>query len=172
MVQESMYQHAVLFVVNSLCDLVNMLLLTHAVSLLRCCSLATTYTVQQTQQGALSTDTAAWQLMLLLCVLVCDCASLQALLLQMVGGVGREFPGSGMKLRGDIHVCLMGDPGVAKSQLLKHVAKVAPRAVYTTGKGSSGVGLTAAVVRNQVGAVGKWSVCSRNTQGCRCCLCT
>eukprot|EP00878_Enallax_costatus_P012492 GHUV01013046.1.p1 GENE.GHUV01013046.1~~GHUV01013046.1.p1 ORF type:complete len:475 (+),score=150.53 GHUV01013046.1:249-1673(+) len=74
----------------------------------------------------------------------------KALLLQMVGGVGREFPGSGMKLRGDIHVCLMGDPGVAKSQLLKHIAKVAPRAVYTTGKGSSGVGLTAAVVRNQV----------------------
>ncbi|KAF6263445.1 minichromosome maintenance protein 7 [Scenedesmus sp. NREL 46B-D3] len=74
----------------------------------------------------------------------------KALLLQMVGGVGREFPGSGMKLRGDIHICLMGDPGVAKSQLLKHVAKVAPRAVYTTGKGSSGVGLTAAVVRNQV----------------------
>jgi DNA replication licensing factor MCM7 len=35
----------------------------------------------------------------------------QALLLQMVGGVGREFPGSGMKLRGDIHICLMGDPG-------------------------------------------------------------
>lgn len=38
-------------------------------------------------------------------------SSLQALLLQMVGGVSQEFPGTGMKLRGDIHVCLMGDPG-------------------------------------------------------------
>lgn len=73
----------------------------------------------------------------------------KALLLQMVGGVTRAFP-DGMRLRGDIHICLMGDPGVAKSQLLKHVARVAPRAVYTTGKGSSGVGLTAAVLRNQV----------------------
>jgi DNA replication licensing factor MCM7 len=73
----------------------------------------------------------------------------KVLLLQMVGGVPRSFP-DGMRLRGDIHVCLMGDPGVAKSQLLKHVARVAPRAVYTTGKGSSGVGLTAAVMRNQV----------------------
>jgi DNA replication licensing factor MCM7 len=73
----------------------------------------------------------------------------KALLLQMVGGVSRAFP-DGMRLRGDIHICLMGDPGVAKSQLLKHVAKVAPRAVYTTGKGSSGVGLTAAVMRNAV----------------------
>ncbi|GIL88994.1 hypothetical protein Vretimale_16291 [Volvox reticuliferus] len=73
----------------------------------------------------------------------------KALLLMMVGGQTRVFP-DGLKLRGDVHVCLMGDPGVAKSQLLKYVSRVMPRAVYTTGKGSSGVGLTAAVLRNQV----------------------
>jgi len=71
----------------------------------------------------------------------------KVLLLQLIGGVTRQ-QGDGMKTRGDINVCLMGDPGVAKSQLLKHIAKIAPRCVYTTGKGSSGVGLTAAVVRD------------------------
>uniref|UniRef100_A0A7S3QKH7 DNA replication licensing factor MCM7 n=1 Tax=Dunaliella tertiolecta TaxID=3047 RepID=A0A7S3QKH7_DUNTE len=73
----------------------------------------------------------------------------KALLLSMVGGCTRVLP-DGMKLRGDVHVCLMGDPGVAKSQLLKYVTRISPRSVYTTGKGSSGVGLTAAVMRNQL----------------------
>ncbi|KAH9009215.1 MCM-domain-containing protein [Lactarius deliciosus] len=52
--------------------------------------------------------------------------------------------GDGMKIRGDLNVCLMGDPGVAKSQLLKYISKVAPRGV------SSGVGLTAVVMRDPV----------------------
>lgn len=73
----------------------------------------------------------------------------KALLLMLVGGTSKET-GDGMKVRGDINLCLMGDPGVAKSQLLKYISKIAPRAVYTTGRGSSGVGLTASVTRDPV----------------------
>ena len=72
----------------------------------------------------------------------------KALLLQLVGASDRALA-DGLHIRGDMHVCLMGDPGVAKRQLLKHIAKLAPRGVYTTGKGSSGVGLTASVIRDQ-----------------------
>ncbi|KAJ3271982.1 Mcm2-7 hexameric complex component [Terramyces sp. JEL0728] len=73
----------------------------------------------------------------------------KALLLMLVGGSNKETA-DGMKVRGDLNICLMGDPGVAKSQLLKHICKIAPRAVYTTGRGSSGVGLTASVTRDPV----------------------
>ncbi|URD91268.1 MCM [Musa troglodytarum] len=73
----------------------------------------------------------------------------KALLLLLVGAPHRKLS-DGMKIRGDLHVCLMGDPGVAKSQLLKHIINVAPRGVYTTGRGSSGVGLTAAVQKDPI----------------------
>ncbi|XP_058828306.1 DNA replication licensing factor Mcm7 [Topomyia yanbarensis] len=70
----------------------------------------------------------------------------KALLLLLVGGVDRSP--DGMKIRGNINICLMGDPGVAKSQLLGYIDRLAVRSQYTTGRGSSGVGLTAAVMKD------------------------
>merc|ERR1712226_1329098 len=73
----------------------------------------------------------------------------KAILLVLVGSFTKTMK-DGMRIRGDIHTLLMGDPGVAKSQLMKQVCNIAPRSVYTTGKGTSGVGLTASVIRDKM----------------------
>eukprot|EP01133_Synstelium_polycarpum_P004943 gene4943-5741_t len=70
----------------------------------------------------------------------------KAIACQLFGGSAKRLPDK-MKLRGDINLLLLGDPGTAKSQLLKFVEKVAPISVYTSGKGSSAAGLTASVIR-------------------------
>ncbi|SPJ74657.1 probable cell division control protein nda4 [Fusarium torulosum] len=71
----------------------------------------------------------------------------KSILCLLLGGSKKILP-DGMKLRGDINVLLLGDPGTAKSQLLKFVEKAAPISIYTSGKGSSAAGLTASVQRD------------------------
>ena len=78
----------------------------------------------------------------------------EAIALQLFGGAAKELEDK-TRLRGDIHVLIVGDPGIGKSQMLKYVSKLAPRGIYTSGKGTSGVGLTAAAVRDEFGG---WSL--------------
>uniref|UniRef100_A0A4W5L9J7 DNA replication licensing factor MCM6 n=1 Tax=Hucho hucho TaxID=62062 RepID=A0A4W5L9J7_9TELE len=72
----------------------------------------------------------------------------RGILLMLFGGVPKTTM-EGTSLRGDVNVCIVGDPSTAKSQFLKHVEEFSPRAVYTSGKASSAAGLTAAVVRDE-----------------------
>jgi DNA replication licensing factor MCM6 len=71
----------------------------------------------------------------------------KGLLLMLCGGVNKETQ-EGIKLRGDINICLVGDPSTAKSQFLKYIVNLIPRSIYTSGKGSSAAGLTAGVVKD------------------------
>ena len=74
----------------------------------------------------------------------------EAILLLIVGSTQRHLQ-DGSKIRGDINVFLVGDPGTAKSEMLKFCARIAPRGLYTSGRGSTAAGLTAAVVRDKTG---------------------
>jgi DNA replication licensing factor MCM4 len=73
----------------------------------------------------------------------------KGILLQMFGGTNKSFhKGGNPRYRGDINILLCGDPSTSKSQMLSYVHRIAPRGVYTSGKGSSAVGLTAYVTRD------------------------
>ncbi|EWC45337.1 DNA replication licensing factor mcm6 [Drechslerella stenobrocha 248] len=72
----------------------------------------------------------------------------KGLLLQLMGGVHKSTA-DGTQLRGDINICIVGDPSTSKSQFLKYICSFLPRAVYTSGKASSAAGLTAAVVKDE-----------------------
>lgn len=74
----------------------------------------------------------------------------EAITLLLVGSNRRQLP-DGSKTRGDINVFLVGDPGTAKSEMLKFCARIAPRGLYTSGRGSTAAGLTAAVVKDKSG---------------------
>ena len=80
----------------------------------------------------------------------------EALCLQLFGGVTKVLPDK-TRIRGDIHIMLVGDPGTAKSQLLRYMRNIAPRAIYTSGKATTAAGLTAAAVRDEFGE-GRWTL--------------
>jgi len=76
----------------------------------------------------------------------------EAILYLLLGGVAKKLP-DGVNIRGDSHTLIIGDPGTAKSQLLQYVSRIAPRGLYTSGRGSSAAGLTAAVLREKSGGM-------------------
>ncbi len=80
----------------------------------------------------------------------------RAIALQLFGGCHKEMD-DGTVMRGDMHILLIGDPGVAKSQLLRYMSMLAPRGIYASGKSASAAGLTAAAVRDDFGD-GRWTL--------------
>ncbi|MXR50361.1 AAA domain-containing protein [Halovenus sp. WSH3] len=81
----------------------------------------------------------------------------QAMIFQLFSGVTKFLP-DGSRTRGDLHILLVGDPGTGKSALLQYIKDIAPRSVYTSGKGSSSAGLTAAAVRDDFGEGQQWTL--------------
>jgi len=75
----------------------------------------------------------------------------EAIMYLLFGGTAKHFPD--ITIRGDMNVLIVGDPGTAKSQLLQYVAKIAPRGLYTSGRGTTAAGLTAAVLRDKAGGM-------------------
>ncbi|MGA9100347.1 MAG: minichromosome maintenance protein MCM, partial [Methanotrichaceae archaeon] len=80
----------------------------------------------------------------------------EALALQLVSGFEKKLP-DGARIRGDIHILLVGDPGIAKSQLLRYMTKISPRGIYTSGKSTTSAGLTATAVKDELGD-GRWAI--------------
>jgi len=80
----------------------------------------------------------------------------EALALQLFGGVPKVMP-DGRRIRGDIHILLVGDPGTGKSELLSYMSRLSPRGIYATGKAATAAGLTAAAVRDEFGE-GRWTL--------------
>ncbi|MGA3058763.1 MAG: minichromosome maintenance protein MCM [Candidatus Bathyarchaeia archaeon] len=75
----------------------------------------------------------------------------EAIMYLLFGGVSKSLPD--ITIRGEMNALLIGDPGTAKSQLLQYVARIAPRGLYTSGRGTTAAGLTAAVVREKGGSM-------------------
>lgn len=75
----------------------------------------------------------------------------EAIMYLLFGGVPKALPD--INVRGELNVLLVGDPGTAKSQLLQYVARIAPRGLYTSGRGTTAAGLTAAVIREKGGGM-------------------
>ncbi|MBD3387494.1 MAG: AAA domain-containing protein [Candidatus Altiarchaeales archaeon] len=81
----------------------------------------------------------------------------EAIALQLFGGRQGKILPDGTKARGDMHLLLIGDPGVAKSRILQYVDQIAPKSIYVTGKGTTGAGLTATAERDEL-ADGAWTL--------------